>query len=979
MASATSDEVNPRFTVNDVDDPNVILRPIEGYQNTDKLSLEEASKPIASHFRNLKRDVWLSKQATEALKDYLSHDESAAIYLYTTEIEPQSLYTVLNELLRAKDRKKLKPWFPYLNLVLTALFKMPSVTTIVWREVKAKLHHLYEKGKFYIWWSFTSCTLSVELLENPMYLGDSGERTLFSIECFSGKAIKNYSYYQYEDEILLLPGTYLEVTGKAKIGDGFYIIRMRDVKPPHVLLEPPIGFEQVQNIEFILDSVYEANRENDDVPKLFIILPDPLHPWDRVDFEKNKFLLHFICECSTDEIHFAHYPGYAIPHPRQFLGYYNRYIQQFMIPLATHLFHCRRMDSIHNDEFWDKFMQGVSEVQEILKKLQSNVSNPDITLLDTQELPDFLLPFQRKASNLVAHGYFPMDNYNQKLFSNLCRSIAMDMVVRWVCTEHYPVDQLETLYRLKVVGGYFDPFSCSLKFYYNFKNMNSIRLLNNVLHLHTRCYYLHLRISIDKSIIHLFDEIIEILCRISCLSLGSVHVMVEDFPRANRLADELLRRFIESNVHTKHISDLLRFSREIEQMIEVSIATSTLHTLFLYAQNSLKVLQERSSLQRLLPNLSSLSVHTREFSGIVSNLCDLIRSSKKLRYLHLWDENNNHIDTSDLQQLCDAVCANDIIKKLHINFRMTDIQAPLLTNVIRSCPNLMSLTLEQTHLTAHGVNYIMNESGKSNSLLFLYFKFSNFDKWENYCSKNINYGFPVARCLTAKSLLVTYSVSTVGLDNDEIGGLVENLKTNIMLSHLSLCNVLTTKQAECILNALCLNTSLISLDLSVTPIGLTEATIIGEMLQSKTNALRMLYLRNCDLTDKVVCPLITALIKNRRITHLDLKENNMGDESANRIAAVIAVNVSLTCLNVKDNKKWTVDGLVHIARSLVRNSTLTEFYFGPLNRMDIKDRAVKAFYKALGENTTIVRSSEHYNVEELENLLLVKRPNLILA
>ncbi|CAF1260186.1 unnamed protein product [Rotaria sordida] len=426
-----ADEVNPRFILNDVDDPNAILRPIEGYQNTDKLPLEEGTKPVASLFRNLERDVWLSKQATKDLKGCLTHDESAAIYLYTTEMEPQSLYRILNELLRAKDRKKLKPWFPYLNLILTALFKMPSATSIVWRGVKAKLHHLYEKGKCYIWWSFTSCTLSVELLENPMYLGDSGDRTLFSIECFSGKSIKAYSYYQFEDEILLLPGIYLEVIGKAKLAEDLYIIRMREVKPPHILLEPPIGFESTQNIEFILDSVYEVNKENDDVPKLFIILPDPLHTWDRTEFEKNKFLLHFVCECSIIEIHLAYYPGYPIPYPRLFFKYYNRYIQQFMFPLGRHLFNIRRIDNIHNNEFWDMFMQGISEIEKILTQLEREANNLDVTMLDTRELPDFLLPFQRRTAVPKDYSYLSECNIDQKIVSNLCRSVTVDMVVRW--------------------------------------------------------------------------------------------------------------------------------------------------------------------------------------------------------------------------------------------------------------------------------------------------------------------------------------------------------------------------------------------------------------------------------------------------------------------------------------------------------------------------------------------------------------------
>ncbi|CAF5021806.1 unnamed protein product [Rotaria sp. Silwood1] len=73
-SSTTTDEVNRRFTVDDVSDPNTVLRPIEGYQSVVILSLEEATKTVASLFRNLERDIWLAKKVTETLKAYLSHD-----------------------------------------------------------------------------------------------------------------------------------------------------------------------------------------------------------------------------------------------------------------------------------------------------------------------------------------------------------------------------------------------------------------------------------------------------------------------------------------------------------------------------------------------------------------------------------------------------------------------------------------------------------------------------------------------------------------------------------------------------------------------------------------------------------------------------------------------------------------------------------------------------------------------------------------
>jgi len=54
----------------------------------------------------------------------LSADQIASVYLYTTN----SIYKLLNAILLDKDREKLKPWFPYLKLILTCLPLLPTKT-----------------------------------------------------------------------------------------------------------------------------------------------------------------------------------------------------------------------------------------------------------------------------------------------------------------------------------------------------------------------------------------------------------------------------------------------------------------------------------------------------------------------------------------------------------------------------------------------------------------------------------------------------------------------------------------------------------------------------------------------------------------------------------------------------------------------------------------------------------------------------------
>lgn len=68
-----------------------------------------------------------------------------------------------------------------------------------------------------------------------MYLANAGERTLFSIEVINGRTIRAHSYYDLEDEILLLPGTRLEVQSQLRPAPGLQIIHLKQIKPTETL------------------------------------------------------------------------------------------------------------------------------------------------------------------------------------------------------------------------------------------------------------------------------------------------------------------------------------------------------------------------------------------------------------------------------------------------------------------------------------------------------------------------------------------------------------------------------------------------------------------------------------------------------------------------------------------------------------------------------------------------------------------------
>ena len=81
----------------------------------------------------------------------------------------------------------LLPYFPYLRLLLTALDAVKRASgddkLMLNRGVKLDLvstyPDAYKEDGLMVWWPFSSCTRKVKVLDNEMFLGTSGNRTLF--------------------------------------------------------------------------------------------------------------------------------------------------------------------------------------------------------------------------------------------------------------------------------------------------------------------------------------------------------------------------------------------------------------------------------------------------------------------------------------------------------------------------------------------------------------------------------------------------------------------------------------------------------------------------------------------------------------------------------------------------------------------------------------------------------------------------------
>jgi hypothetical protein len=222
------------------------LTPIKGYEKSPLVSLEEAVEPIKSLLNDVDLMVQIAKRNSKKPTDGLTPDESSAIHLYTMQWpEPHpSLFTLLNERLRSKNRNSLISWFLFLKLFFTALYKLPSLKGVIYRGVRGNISDQYDE--YHFWWGASSCTETMNVMET--FVGSEGDRTIFNIECINGKSIQAHSYFKEENEILLMPGSYFQIVSKLKAAKGLYIIHLQEKVPPYQTMAPPFDLSSSSKI-----------------------------------------------------------------------------------------------------------------------------------------------------------------------------------------------------------------------------------------------------------------------------------------------------------------------------------------------------------------------------------------------------------------------------------------------------------------------------------------------------------------------------------------------------------------------------------------------------------------------------------------------------------------------------------------------------------------------------------------------------------
>ena len=204
-----------------------VLPPLTGCFDDELNPLVSFDAAVASQPDNLSAFAYQAKQwarrdatvAAIAAVPGLTADGAMAIWTYTAD---SPLYVHLNEQLRLESRQGLRPFFPFLRLLLEALTtiregggdgQMRMVNRGVTRDLLAAHPDVYRVGESFVWWGFSSCTSNIGVLSNPLFLGNGGARTIFQVLTRRGAVVAPFSAITSEAEVLLPAGTALRITG----------------------------------------------------------------------------------------------------------------------------------------------------------------------------------------------------------------------------------------------------------------------------------------------------------------------------------------------------------------------------------------------------------------------------------------------------------------------------------------------------------------------------------------------------------------------------------------------------------------------------------------------------------------------------------------------------------------------------------------------------------------------------------------------
>lgn len=184
---------------------------IKGYEDERVGTLEEALQPFDGKITRLNDQIKEAKlKCHYPSEHHLTHDESAALYLYLTQDEGDTVANRLQKAWATNDREQMKPWFKYLKLLKSGLDKLPAAKVEVWqgagydKDVEANL----QAKSVTLFTSMGLSCPSLQQVKNDLQGNPNSKKLLVGYQSVDGKDVTGYGPTN-QKETFIWPGVKL--------------------------------------------------------------------------------------------------------------------------------------------------------------------------------------------------------------------------------------------------------------------------------------------------------------------------------------------------------------------------------------------------------------------------------------------------------------------------------------------------------------------------------------------------------------------------------------------------------------------------------------------------------------------------------------------------------------------------------------------------------------------------------------------------
>ncbi|GJJ70243.1 hypothetical protein EMPS_02592 [Entomortierella parvispora] len=686
------------------------------------------------------------------------------------------------------------------------------------------------------------------------------------------------------------------------------------------------------------------------IPRLFIVLPEEPSKYDPANWFRNKFRLHFICECGEHtqaegskiphHLHLARHEGYIVREPTELFRKYGPFLLLMLelikfgtniaghaVPALANLKVIELVDSVQQTvaTVTAKIDYSLECIDKQMEKLQESSLGDmnDVnqhTPMTQQDLTNYLSNVEGlEGVELRQLRSFLKTSSKDNLLANLYRMATPDGHVKWVCSDHYRVGYQEAHDQrlrdvVKLAGGTFD---------------EQLGIIDIALNSSFAANEFYAALRKGKGVLELIlclkwdctRKDVEALQDALKSSLVSVlHVDLRQFrpnPAIPLLSTsaryDIFHRLLEPvNLKSVHLilpKDLLKLSnfspkwplhlrRLTFEIVVVSLDEMDVRTLAEVFNNG------HTRIKLLLWNKS-----VQEKGGQA-----LIEALKTNTTLSTLDLSYTSIGEKGSLALCEALVANSVLTSLSLcGNSIGERGAQALSEVLKTNRTLACLNLKDNTIGDRGVQMI-SEALKINSTLI------SLDLDSNSISEKG--AQMLSEVLRINSTLVALSLGSNSIKDKGAQALTEVLKVNSALTSLDLTyNGIGEKGTLVLFEVLRTNSTLTSLTLSRNSFGAKGVQALSKALKTNTTLLS-LNLESFWIGDKETQMLCEVLKKNSTLTSLDLKSNCIGEKGALALSEMIKINSTLTTLDLSHNMVGK-GGSQALSEALKTNSTLT--------------------------------------------------------